>query len=307
MDLSDLHVFRTVVEAGGITAAAGRLHRVQSNVTARIRKLEDDLGTPLFVRAGKRLQITPAGRTLLDYARRLLALADEARAALNDNAPPRGILRLGTMESTAGVRLPAPLAEYHRRHPAGRVELQTGSPRDLMAMVLAGESDAALVAEPVSDARLAALAVFDEELVLVTAADHPPVRRPADLREGSMLAFHPGCPHRERLERWFGQGGREIARTVELASYHVMLGCVAAGMGVALMPRSVLAGFVDRDRLREHRLAPPFRQVKTLLVWRRDQPQAKVTALAALLTGTATRRGAAVVKAESSRRRPERA
>jgi DNA-binding transcriptional LysR family regulator len=284
MDLSDLQIFRTVVEAGGITAAANRLHRVQSNVTARIQKLEEDLGTPLFTRVGKRLQITPAGRTLLDYAHRLLSLADEARAALQQNAAPRGLLRLGTMESTAGVRLPGPLSEYHRRYPDVRVELHTGSPRDLIARIFANDSDAALVAEPVSDAQLETRAVFDEELVLVTAHDHPAVRKPADLREGSILAFHPGCPHRERLERWFGQGGREVARTVELASYHVMLGCVAAGMGVALMPRSVLAGFVGRDRLREHKLAPPFQRAKTLLVWRRDQPQAKVAALVAILT-----------------------
>lgn len=283
MDLTDLHVFRTVVESGGITAAANRLHRVQSNVTARIQKLEADLGTQLFAREGKRLQITPAGRTLLGYAHRLLALADEARAALQDNAPPSGLLTLGTMESTAGVRLPGPLAEYHRRYAEVRVELHTGSPRELMAKVLAGESDAALVAEPVSDARLSSLAVFDEELVLVTAADHPMVRKPADLREANVLAFHPGCPHRERLERWFGQGGREIARTVELASYHVMLGCVAAGMGAALMPRSVLEGYAARGKLREHKLPPPFQRAKTLLVWRKDQPQAKVSALAEIL------------------------
>lgn len=283
MDLTDLHVFRTVVESGGITAAANKLHRVQSNVTARIQKLEEDLGVPLFARVGKRLQITPAGRTLLDYAHRLLALAEEARAALQQNAPPRGLLTLGTMESTAGVRLPGPLAEYHRRFAEVRVELHTGSPRELMAKVLAGESDAALVAEPVSDPRLGSLAVFDEELVLVTVADHPVVRKPADLREASVLAFHPGCPHRERLERWFGQGGREIARTVELASYHVMLGCVAAGMGAALMPRSVLDGYAARSKLREHKLPAPFQRAKTLLVWRKDQPQAKVSALAEIL------------------------
>jgi len=292
MDLTDLHVFRTVVESGGITAAANRLNRVQSNVTARIQKLEEDLGTLLFTREGKRLRITPAGRTLLDYAQRLFALADEARDALQETAAPRGLLRIGTMESTAGVRLPGPLSEYHRRYPDVRVELQTGSPRDMMARVLAGEADAALVAEPVSDARLGTLAVFDEELVLVTAAGHPRVKTPADLREASVLAFHPGCPHRERLERWFGQGGREIARTVELASYHVMLGCVAAGMGVALMPRSVLAGYVGRSKLREHQLAAPFRQVKTLLVWRKDQPQVKVSALAEILKKGARKRAA---------------
>src|SRR5690554_6583159 len=107
MELSDLHVFRTVVEAGGITHAAKRLHRVQSNVTARIRKLEEDLQVQLFVRESRRLQLTPAGRTLLGYADQLLGLAARAREALHDTTP-RGLLRIGTMESTAGVRLPAP-------------------------------------------------------------------------------------------------------------------------------------------------------------------------------------------------------
>src|SRR5689334_12523987 len=149
MELSDLHVFRSVVSAGGITAAAARLHRVQSNVTARIQKLEQDLGIQLFIREGKRLKITEAGRTLLGYADKLLALAEETRQAVQNDATPRGVLRLGTMESTAGIRLPKPLSDYHRRHPEVKVELYTGAPRELMAAVLAGESDAALVAEPV--------------------------------------------------------------------------------------------------------------------------------------------------------------
>ena len=289
MELSDLQVFRTVVEAGGITYAARRLHRVQSNVTVRIQKLEEDLGAALFVREGKRLQLTAAGRTLLDYSARLLALADEAKAALHDGTP-RGRLRLGTMESTAAARLPEPLDAFHRRYPDVAVELHTGSPRDLVAGVLAGESDAALVAEPVNDPLLETLAVFDEELVLVTEANHPPIRKPSDVRTATVLAFHPGCPHRDRLEHWFDDGGCAIARTAEFSSYHVMLGCVVVGMGVALMPRSVLKGFASRERLREHRLAAPFHRAKTLLVWRKDQPQANVAGLAELLTKAGPRK-----------------
>src|SRR5215470_7605284 len=100
MDLTDLRIFRSVVQAGGITRAAEQLHRVQSNVTTRIRQLEVELGVALFLREGKRLQVTPAGRVLLDYADRLLALADEARRAVQDERP-RGQFRLGAMESTA--------------------------------------------------------------------------------------------------------------------------------------------------------------------------------------------------------------
>src|SRR5438094_2422775 len=108
MDLSDLRIFSAVVREGGITRAAERLHRVQSNVTTRIRQLEDDIGASLFIREGKRLHLSPTGQVLLEYADRLLALADEAREAVQDPRP-RGIFRLGTMESTAAVRLPGPL------------------------------------------------------------------------------------------------------------------------------------------------------------------------------------------------------
>ena len=111
MDLSDLQIFRTVVQAGGITRAAEKLSRVQSNVTTRVQQLEQDLGVELFLRDGKKLHLSPAGAILLGYADRLLGLADEAREAVH-GTQPRGLLRLGSMESTAAIRLPQPLIEF---------------------------------------------------------------------------------------------------------------------------------------------------------------------------------------------------
>src|SRR5262245_31714944 len=129
MDLSDLHIFRTVVQEGGITRAAQKLNRVQSNVTTRVRQLEQELGVELFVREGKRLHLSPAGTLLVGYADRLMALAQEARDAVHD-AKPRGLLRLGSMESTAAIRLPAPLNDYHGRYPEVTLELHTGSTKE---------------------------------------------------------------------------------------------------------------------------------------------------------------------------------
>src|SRR5262245_59957639 len=108
MALSDLHIFRAVVQAGGITRAAEKLNRVQSNVTTRVRQLESELVVELVIRNGKKLPPSPAGKLLRDYADRLLELADEAREAVHD-AKPRGLLRLGSMESTASMRLPVPM------------------------------------------------------------------------------------------------------------------------------------------------------------------------------------------------------
>jgi NAD(P)-dependent dehydrogenase (short-subunit alcohol dehydrogenase family) len=122
------------VQAGGVTRAAEKLNRVQSNITTRVRQLEADLGVELFVRDGKKLHLSSAGRLLLDYADRLLDLAREAREAVHD-AKPRGLLRLGSMESTASVRLPVPMNEYLLRYPEVTLELRIGTPRELAAAV----------------------------------------------------------------------------------------------------------------------------------------------------------------------------
>ena len=286
MELSDLHIFRTVVRAGGINRAAEQLHRVQSSVTVRVRKLEESLGVELFVREGKRLQLSPAGKTLLGYADRLLDLAEEARGALH-GSEPRGKLKLGTMESTAAARLPGPLTEFHQRYPQVTVELSTSDPQTLMTRVLAGELDAALVAEPVVDGRLATLVAFEEQLVIVADAEHPPIATAGDITRPTLLAFHPGCPYRKRLEDWFAGNGVLPERVVEMSSFHALLGCTVAGMGVALMPRSVLDTYTEQARLSIHPLTGAFKTAKVLLVWRRDTPQAKVSALAQVLAPAA--------------------
>jgi DNA-binding transcriptional LysR family regulator len=286
MDLSDLRIFTAVVEEGGITRAARRLNRVQSNVTTRIRQLEDELGTALFLRSGKSLHLAPAGRTLLDYAERLLTLADEARAAIVDREP-RGLLRLGAMESTAAVRLPPLLAALNRRHPAITVELRTGHPGELINAVHAGALEAALVAGPAPESVFESIAAFVEEPVIVTHAAHPPIAKAVPT---TILVFEHGCPHRKRLEAWYEQRGALPQRVIELRSYHAMLGCVAAGMGAALLPKSVLASFAERKRLRVHGLPRADQRMTTLLVWRKNAGSPRVEALAELIDDPGARR-----------------
>src|SRR3954468_11469794 len=198
MDLSDLLIFSTVVQEGSVTRAAERLRRVQSNVTTRIRQLEEDLRVTLFIREGKRLHLAPAGQVLLGYAERLLALAEEARGAVHDEQP-RGTFRLGAMESTAAVRLPGLLSEYHKRHPGVVLELRTGNPQILASAILAGDLDAALVSEPIADAPFEKTFAFGEELVIIAAANHPPIVKRGSNLPRTIIVFEHGCPHRRRL------------------------------------------------------------------------------------------------------------
>jgi DNA-binding transcriptional LysR family regulator len=281
MDLSGLRIFTTVVRAGGVTRAAERLNRVQSNVTTRIRQLEEELGVALFIRVGKRLHLAPAGQVLLGYADRLIALADEARTAVQDQRP-RGLFRLGAMESTAAVRLPGPLSAYHRRYPDVTIELRTGNPDALARAILAGDLDAALVAEPVADAPFVKAAAFEEELVIVAPADHPPIGKKGVVPR-TMIAFEHGCPHRKRLEDWYAARGEMPERTIELGSYHAMLGCVVAGMGAALLPRSVLTTFPESQRLSVHALPAGESRATTVLIWRKGAGSPKIQALVAIL------------------------
>jgi DNA-binding transcriptional LysR family regulator len=278
MDLGDLQIFRSVVHAGGITRAAERLNRVQSNVTTRVQQLEADLGVQLFIREGKKLHLSPEGKLLLDYADRLLDLAQEAREAVHD-AKPRGLLRLGSMESTASVRLPVPMNEYLSRYREVSLELRIGTPRELATAVREGELDAALVAEPIADAPFEKIPLYDEELVIIAAANHPPIKSPQDVNGRSVLAFEAGCPYRQRLDDWFARSSEMSDRVIEMSSYHAMLGCTVAGMGISLVPKMVLKTFPDAKLLSIHPLPPGLKIAPTVLIQRKGAVSPKVNAL----------------------------
>jgi DNA-binding transcriptional LysR family regulator len=277
MKISDLVIFKAVVDAGGVTRAAERLRRVQSNVTTRLRQLEEKLDTQLFIRQGKKLHLSQAGQTLLPYADQLLALAEEARSAVQADRP-RGQLLLGAMESTAAVRLPEPLVAYGKLHPQVSLGLRTGNPQQLAAWVLSGEIHAALVTEPVVDGPFDMVSVYAEELVIVARSDHPKVGKGAAL-PAAIVAFEKGCPHRKRLEDWYAQRSGMPSRIVEITSYHAMLGCVAAGMGISLLPRSVLSTFPNAHVLSVHPLPRGLDRAKTMLIWRKGAMSPKIRAL----------------------------
>ena len=283
MDLSSLEIFKAVAETGGVSRAAARLHRVPSNVTTRVRQLEEQLGTALFHRRNRRLILSEAGKTLLGYAERLLALRREAEAALRDGMP-RGRLALGSLESTAAARLPALLARFHALHPEVRLELATGTTGALVERVLSGELAAAFVAEPFTTEGLEARHAFTEELVLVTPRGLP------SLEHAPVLGFAAGCSYRRRLEGWLQRQGISPERVMEYGSYHAIVACVAAGGGIAVVPRSVLG---QQKSLQVRHLPRDVAVAKTFLVWR--QRSSAVDALLAIVSPDAApaRRAAA--------------
>lgn len=269
MELEDLHIFRCVVREGGVTRAASRLHRVPSNVTTRIKQLEERLGVALFRREGRALALTDPGRSLLGHAERLLQMADAAEQELRSGAV-RGGLRLGSLESAAGARLPPVLSAFHARYPDVAIELQTGTTGALLRLLERFEIEAAFVSEPFEPGRFSSRPAFEEELVLITAQGAAAPRRAADLSRQTLVAFPHGCSYRRRLLEWLAEGSAGAGRVLDLGSYHAIVACVAAGTGVAIVPSQVLDHAVLGTAVQRHPLPARLRRNRTHLVWTGD-------------------------------------
>jgi DNA-binding transcriptional LysR family regulator len=181
------------------------------------------------------------------------------------------------------MRLPVPMNDYLGRYPDVTLELRTGNTRELAAAVLGGDLDAALISEPIADAPFDKVAIYEEELVIIAAAGHAPIKSPRDARPQTVLAFESGCSYRQRLEDWFAHHGEMPDRIVEITSYHAMLGCVVAGMGISLMPRNVLTTFPDAKLLSVHSLPPALARAPTVLIRRKGTLSPKVSALIEVL------------------------
>jgi DNA-binding transcriptional LysR family regulator len=287
MELSDLNVFQEVARSGGITAAAQKLNRVPSNVTARIQKLEEELGTPLFLRERNRLRISPSGQQLLPYAQQILALSQQAVNELQQDQPS-GTLSIGAMEAVAATRLTPPLVKFHSQHKGVELQVKTGPTGLLIEQVLSGELNMALVADPAQDPRLHIEPAFEEELVLVSNLSHPAIKSPKDLDvQGCLLGFNHKCAYRTRLCEWAQQQGI-LAKVVEISSYHALLSCVAAGMGVGIVPKALLENYPFIDQIQCHRLPKKWHQTRTALIWRKDASTPAIEAFSSILLNEKT-------------------
>ncbi len=270
MDAGDLAVFAAVAQAGGITKAARRLNTVQSNVTQRIRLLETQLGVPLFHRHSRGVTLTSAGSQLLPYAERVARLMAEARLAATDGPTPRGRIVIGALETATALRLPPVLAAYAAACPEVDIEIGTGTSAALIESALERRIDAAFVAGPVEHPDLLAEPLLEEELVLVTAPWVGALDDLAGSDKLKIIVFRPGCTYRARLEALLASRGIVGARRLEFGTLDGIIGCVAAGIGVTLLPRAVAVKAAAERRVALHALPPSEARVATVLVRRRD-------------------------------------
>lgn len=281
MESADLRIFQIVAREGSITKAAARLGYVQSNVTARIRQLETELGTGLFYRHNRGMTLTSSGKMLLDYADKILGLLDEAAAALSFSGEPTGPLLIGSTQTTAAVRLPKLLSKYYELYPKVELTLTTDLSDRLAEKVLQYELDVAFGHFRFSHDELATIPVYDEEVVVISP---PGIDNLDEALAKPSLVYSRGCSYREMLENLQQAQGRTYLGTMEFGTLEAILGGVSAGLGISLVPRSIAEKPEQDGTLRIHQVPEAMRHMKTELIYRKNaHPTSALRALMELL------------------------
>jgi DNA-binding transcriptional LysR family regulator len=242
LELKHLQTFKAVVECGGITRAAEHLGYAQSSVTAQIQALEEELGTPLFDRLGKRLILTGAGERLIGYVISLLNMHDEAVQAVRAQSEPAGTLVIGSPESLAAYRLPTLIQDYKRRFPKVNIVLKPGVCWEMRQLLRRGQLDIAFLMEAgcEEETDLYSEILVTEEMAIVAAADHPlkevPKILPEHLARETFLHTENGCSYRALFEEYLLNNGMNPNSGEEFWSIEAIKNCVYAGLGLAFLP-----------------------------------------------------------------------
>ncbi|WP_044477451.1 LysR family transcriptional regulator [Paenibacillus antibioticophila] len=266
MESGDLKIFQAVAREGSITKAAQALNYVQSNVTARIRFLEAELGLPLFRRTNRGMILTSAGENLLQYADQIIDLLAEALRTTQHSDFPAGSLRIGCIESAASNYLLPFLKEYQSNYPDVQFLLHTGGTHDLLQKVLTGELAGAFVYGPINESHIEYIPVFEDELVLISDRNRTePITE--ELLTMPMLFFDVGCTHRTRAELFLKEKGISSYEIREFGTMEVIINGVSAGLGVSLLPRSSVAIAEKEGRISSHSLPEQYRRLEVGFIY----------------------------------------
>jgi len=271
--LRQLEVFVEVVRAGSVTAAAGHLFVTQPSVSATLRALEEELGSPLFAGRGKARGLTPAGETAFRYATEALGLLDEARQAVIDlGGELAGRLRLLAV-TTAGEHLvPEVLERYHASYPGVDIRLMVTNRSQARGPLADGTIDLAVMGRPPAGLDLHAEPLLENRLHLVCAPNHPLAEADAidALATATLLVREEGSGSRAAVEEALGAQGIE-PRRMTLGSNTAVRAAARSGLGYAVMPEMAVAEDLEAGRLVSVPLPGFPLSRRWHVVWRADR------------------------------------
>jgi DNA-binding transcriptional LysR family regulator len=277
MELTDLKVVMAIMEEGSISRAAQRLDYVQSNVTARVRKLESELGIQLFNRHPKGVTPTEKGLAFSKYALDIIRMAEEAVVAVREPDYPSGPLAIGIVETFASSDpFIKALSEFQRHYPEVALSLINGTSPQNYEKVLNRQLDGAFFTGDFDMSLLELEVEIRDEVVLLTAAEGQDSSEMPSIANAAWVVFPKGCPFRTASEEWLRSEGTLNANLIEISTMEMMLKCVQAGLGFALVPESVISR--ADDRLCVYPVPKQYQYATTRLVRRKEQFRSKAFA-----------------------------
>lgn len=271
MDIDDLRIISAIAKSGSMNRAAAKLHMVQSNVTARIRHLEDELGVTLFVRHSRGVTLSESGKRLLAYSGPIDALLQEAIASVKENGIPKGLLRIGSLDQTLSLHLSPALAKYTARYPSVEMKVTTGNTPDLIEGVAQEDLDCAFVLGPVAHPSLTEEPLFCDELVLATGLAISTIDELRHVRDLKALVRAEGCSYRRLLTGILEAQGIKY-QVMSVASSTAIRTLVEADTGVALLAKGALAESWKNSTVSIHELPKALSRVQTVVITRVDRP-----------------------------------
>ena len=265
MEFKDLRIFQSVSEHGSISRAAKSLNYVQSYVTSRIKALEAELNTQLFLRHSKGTTLTSEGKKLQGYAEQIMKTMNDIDKAFHDTEQPSGRLDIGTVETI--TRLPAILSMFQKSYPAVSLSIDSDVTDTITAKVADKKLDCAFVSGFVQHPSISRAELFKEKLMLVYGDKNATLD---ELKAMPMLVFKPGCNYRRNLERWLHDERVEGAAIVEFGTLETIVGSIKSGLGISLVPESTVKGALEREELFGYELSPEYSEISTDFIWHKE-------------------------------------
>ncbi len=284
MDLQSLHFFKAVADTGSFSAASRQLHFAQSHISTQISHLEQELGTSLFYRHSRGIRLSQSGMQFLEYTNRIIQLMDEAERSIQ-NDRPFGTLKIASMQTTAQSLLPNMLSAYHKAFPEVKLEITTGVASGNIQALRNHDADIAFVSGDYEDPSLRFNKLYDENLVLVSAADINVTTDLASLlSDHTLLVFPEGCSYRKHLTLLCSSYSAVPADLIVFDSLPGIIAGVCAGLGVTLLPQTIVQSYLDQHLLFAHEIPDTFSSVPLNMVTRVDEYQSiAIQEMAALI------------------------
>jgi DNA-binding transcriptional LysR family regulator len=274
MNTNDLKIFEAVAINGSFTKAADKMFTVQSNVTARIKSLEEELNANLFARSSRKVDLTEAGKIFLTYSRRINLLIDEAKQQLSSSDRLSGNLRIGCIETAMALKVPGVINHFTDKYPDVTLTFISGNSDTLLTDVTNYRLDAAFVVGPVMIPQISSQVIKEEKLVIVTAKTHPDLKGLTKLPV-KIVVFDQGCSYRARLEVWLNNQGINNYQCTILNTLEGIINFVEAGVGITVLPDELISKLYYNRQLSTFPIKGDLSRLTTLLAYRNDKPRLK--------------------------------